>query len=500
MKLRPRTRRIDRFAYQSTNLPRSTQAVTLALIGLVIVSSFVGRLHFDVLGFRVRLEQVTPLLLATWMLAHPNLRLPFLKTLRHPAVLIYAVFVLWNFASTLWFSPDFSWSASILAWLTIDLLLLMSLMALRAGAEFSFRLVAASVVPWATLGLIFFAAANLTHGAFNFGTAFDWLYEIYVARVTAIEANIFASMLMIWGILSITRRNISWRWIAIQCVVIPLGLLASQTRTAVLSMVGGLFIFALYSVLRDKSALRQRFLRIAPALTLVASLAVVYIGVSAIQPPSAGVGASSSSATVEGSAGINAPENQPVVAGAKMPPMASVAVYSNAPEPTPSPTRDVPDPSNPDTQNKIGDLDLQGGTIAFRITVAKLAAEEMTGVNLWLGNGTNTFGLRHEQPDSPGVTGHIIMLPVQVLYDGGIVGLALLMALLVAVFVCTPKERKPIAAGVLASFLVSATLTSFFWFAMTWILFAVLMRPADGDSGSLSATLRRLSRASGGKA
>ncbi len=105
----------------------------------------------------------------------------------------------------------------------------------------------------------------------------------------------------------------------------------------------------------------------------------------------------------------------------------------------------------------------------------------MKGVNLWFGNGTNTFGLRHEQPGTPGVSGHIIMLPVQVLYDGGIVGLGLLIALFVAVFVCVPRPRKPVAAGLLASYLLSATLTSMFWFAITWILIAVLLRPLTED-------------------
>ncbi len=46
---------------------------------------------------------------------------------------------------------------------------------------------------------------------------------------------------------------------------------------------------------------------------------------------------------------------------------------------------------------------------------------------------------------------------------------------------CVPRPRKPVAAGLLASYLLSATLTSMFWFAITWILIAVLLRPLTED-------------------
>lgn len=451
---------VDAFARPS--LTSRTRLITLVLIAAVVVSSFLGRYDAEIVGFRVRVEQVVPLVLAGWMLVHPALRPAFLRALRHPVPLVYLAFVAWNVATTLIFSPSLTWSASILIWLVIDLLLLVSMMALAGGAELAGRMGRLSVAPWALVGFAVYVVANLTRGQIAFGTDFDYLYEVYVARVTAIEANIYASILIFWTLLAITRRGIG-RWeIAAIAVSVPLGLVASQTRTAVFSLVLGLAVFGLFTVFSLRSSWRERVRRIAPALVLVGTLVVTYGIVAAL--------------------GGTEPADRTLPATAS--PSASVSAPATGTTPSPAPTRE-PDPTNPEQQNKIGDVDFQGGTIGFRLEVAGLAAQEMKGVNLWFGNGTNTFGLRHEQPGTPGVSGHIIMLPVQVLYDGGIVGLGLLIALFVTVFVCVPRPRKPVAAGLLASYLLSATLTSMFWFAITWILLAVLLRPLTEDERDL---------------
>lgn len=452
-------------AFDDSKLPAPTRLITFGLIAAVVVSSFLGRYDAEILGFRVRVEQVVPLLLAGWMLGHPALRPAFLRALRHPVPLVFAAFVAWNVLTTLVFSPSLTWSASILVWLLIDLLLLLSMMALAEGAEFAGRLGRLSVAPWALVGFAAYVVANLTRGQVAFGADFDYLYEVYVARVTAIEANIYASILIFWTLLAITRRGIG-RWeVAAIAISVPLGLVASQTRTAVFSLVLGLAVFGLFTVFSLRSSWRERVRRIAPALVLIGTLVVTYGIVAAL--------------------GGTAPADRTLPAATAFAPVATGAPAApSTASPSPVPTRE-PDPANPEQQNKIGDVDFQGGTIGFRLEVAGLAAQEMKGVNLWFGNGTNTFGLRHEQPGTPGVSGHIIMLPVQVLYDGGIVGLGLLIALFVTVFVCVPRPRKPIAAGLLASYLLSATLTSMFWFAVTWVLIAVLLRPLTEDERDL---------------
>ncbi|MGC0368444.1 O-antigen ligase family protein [Microbacterium sp. SLBN-111] len=450
-------------AFSQPTLTRRTRLVTLVLIAAVVVSSFLGRYDAEILGFRVRIEQVLPLVLTAWMLVHPVLRRSFLRAARHPVPVVFTAFIAWNLVSTLLFSPSLTWSVSILVWLLIDLLLLVSMMTLDVGAEFAGRWGRWSVTPWALIGFAAFAVANLSRGAFTLGTDFDWLYEVYVARLTAIEANIYASILVFWTLLAITRRGIG-RWeVAGIAIAVPLGLVASQTRTSVFSLLLGLGVFAVFTLCAQRSSWRARIRRVAPAAVLAATLIVTY-GITAAlgnaQPADRTLPApSSSSAPVESSPSADA---------------------TTGASPAPEATR-IPDPTDPEQQNKIGDVDLRGGTIGFRVTVAELAAQEMNGIHLWLGNGTNTFGLRHDQPGTPGVSGHIIMLPVQVLYDAGILGLALLVALFVMVFLKVPRERRAVAAGLLTAYLLSATLTSMFWFAVTWILFAVLLRPATED-------------------
>ncbi|MDQ1123349.1 hypothetical protein [Microbacterium trichothecenolyticum] len=348
-------------AYARPPLSARTRLLTLVLIAAVVASSFLGRYDAEIAGFRVRIEQVVPLALAAWMLVHPALRRAFLRALRHPVPLVYAAFVVWNIVATLVFSPSLTWSASIVIWLFIDLLLLVSMMAIAEGADLAERLGRLSVMPWALVGFAAYVVANLTRGQVALGTDFDYLYEVYVARVSAIEANIYASILVFWTLLAITRRGIGrWETAAI-AVAVPLGLVASQTRTAVFSLVLGLGVFGIFTLLSRRSSWRERLTRVLPSAVLVGTLVVTYVIVAAL--------------------GGTAPADRTLPATAS--PSASVSTTA---DPSPAPTRE-PDPTNPEQQNKIGDVDFQGGTIAFRVEVARLAAEEMHGANLWFGNG-----------------------------------------------------------------------------------------------------------------
>jgi hypothetical protein len=72
------------------------------------------------------------------------------------------------------------------------------------------------------------------------------------------------------------------------------------------------------------------------------------------------------------------------------------------------------------------------------------------------------------------------MLPAQILYDAGIVGVVILTAMFGAVLRLTPASRRPLAAGVLGAFLVASSLTSAFWFSPIWVMIAYLMRPSAG--------------------
>ncbi|CAG7599441.1 O-antigen ligase family protein [Rhodococcus opacus] len=411
-----------------------SEVVTFALVMVVVTTSFLGRLSFELWGFTVRGEQVAPIILVGWLLVDPRRRHDFVHTLRHPAVVALAAFIVWNVFASFLFSPSLTKSISILAWFAIDLLLLAGLMSLGERAVWAERIGIRFVVPWAAAGFAMYLVANVSGGNVAWGTDLDSLYQVYVARLTAGEANIYASILVLWTLLLVAGKGYKRRWMIVAAVTVPLGLVGSQTRTAVFCMILGLAVYVGYEFARRRRHTRWRGeFWFGPAAIIVGVL-VAY-------------GASS-----------NLPE---------------FGVAETAPA--------VQDTTVPQTQDKLGDVNLQGGTIGFRVTVAKVAAEDMNGVNLWLGNGTNTFGVRHEQPGSPGVPGHLIMLPVQILYDVGIVGLSLILVFGAVVLYHVPWRRRPIAAAVAVSFLTAATLTSMFWFSAIWIVFAALLRPVTDD-------------------
>lgn len=111
--------------------------------------------------------------------------------------------------------------------------------------------------------------------------------------------------------------------------------------------------------------------------------------------------------------------------------------------------------------------------------------------NLIFGSGPNSFGQRHADTDygTRGGRGYIPILPLQILYDGGLVGIALLA---LAVWSLRPLRRSNPgrAVGLLAIYLLASTLTSPFWFGTTWILIAlgVLTRPQEDRATAPSAT------------
>ncbi|MFZ2174971.1 MAG: hypothetical protein WAW17_13250 [Rhodococcus sp. (in: high G+C Gram-positive bacteria)] len=425
--------------------------VTFALVLGVVAASFLGHYVFTLAGYSVRLEQIAPVPLAGWLLVNSRDRASFFRVLRHPVVLMFGAFIAWNVIATLLSSPSLSKSASILVWLAIDLLLLAAVMSLGVRAVWVENIGIRCVVPWAVAGFAAFMLANASGGGITLGTNFDLQYQVFVARVTAQEPNIYASILVLWTLLLLARKGTHRAWMIAVAVAVPLGIIGSQTRTAMFCMVLGLVVYVTYEYARwYKDRSRSRTFLFGPAALLVG--VVVAFGVATMLP-SFGEDALRAKQAKEATSDVDTP-----------------AVAS---------------------QGKLGDIDLEGGNVGFRMKVAETAAEDLHGVHLWFGNGTNTFSLRHDQPGSPGVPGHIIMLPVQVLYDCGIVGLLLLVGLGVAVLRSVPVPRRPIAYAVVVAFTAAATMTSMFWFSVTWLIVAALVRPMTEKETAMDGAARR---------
>jgi hypothetical protein len=123
-------------------------------------------------------------------------------------------------------------------------------------------------------------------------------------------------------------------------------------------------------------------------------------------------------------------------------------------------------------------LALNSGTAAFRMESVRTASNDLGGVNVVVGLGAESFGQLHMDPTRPGQPAYIGELPLQIVYDSGLIGFALLAAALATL---RPFARRHTgrALGVITVYLVAATATSPFWFGWTWVLIglAIMTRP-----------------------
>jgi hypothetical protein len=121
------------------------------------------------------------------------------------------------------------------------------------------------------------------------------------------------------------------------------------------------------------------------------------------------------------------------------------------------------------------------GNGGHRVDAAKAAISDLDGPVVVVGLGLDSYGQHHFEPTLPGqhVPAYLGILPLQILYDGGIVAVALILA---AVATLKPWSRpgRARALGVLVIFTTAATATSPFWFGSTWLLIALAMITRPG--------------------
>lgn len=119
-------------------------------------------------------------------------------------------------------------------------------------------------------------------------------------------------------------------------------------------------------------------------------------------------------------------------------------------------------------------VNTSASTGAYRIGVFEVAQKDITVESVFVGLGTNSYGQRHLDPTKPGAGGYLPSLPLQLLYDTGLVGLILIIA---AVAELHPIRLLPKGRGLalLLLYIVTSMTTSQFWFGTTWMLFAWLL-------------------------
>lgn len=132
----------------------------------------------------------------------------------------------------------------------------------------------------------------------------------------------------------------------------------------------------------------------------------------------------------------------------------------------------------------LGLTNLREGTGAQRVANAAWAFEEFlrTG-RLVFGNGFNSFGQTHYEPTLPGqfVPAYVGSLPIQLLYDGGVVALILVgSATVFAASGALRRVPKSALVGIVGAYTLLSFSTSSLWLLQTW-LFAGLALAASSE-------------------
>ncbi len=117
---------------------------------------------------------------------------------------------------------------------------------------------------------------------------------------------------------------------------------------------------------------------------------------------------------------------------------------------------------------------IYGSTGGDRVTTSSEALKDLGDFNWILGLGANSFGQRHlsfTRPDQ-NVAGYLSVLPLALVYDGGIVAIILLGS---AFLTLQPwRLRFPARAlGLVVVYVVASLTTSPFWLGSTWLIVAL---------------------------
>lgn len=418
------------------------------LLVLVVVAAFLSRFTISAGSLDVRPEHLATVLLGGWLVAS---RFDLLRTVvRDPVVLLLVAFIMWAAVITFVVAPDIRDSAPILGWLVLDLVLFASLVALQPHL-FIVRAALAWIIPTvAVLGVSAWTSAQLF--TTSWGVQRDPVHDVNAAYATLHEANIFGAVLAVWAVFIIGSRTMSPLRTLAFVFVMTAGVLASETRAAVLGLALGCLALIVISVWqRPRVAFRAKMS--GPALAI--ALLVAFYAITAI------LGVLSES---------NSPES---VAKPTATPTGSRAAgdpTSSSGTPTSIASRPQTEESQDSLAGKLHDFSPSSGNVAYRRLVADIAFKDMTGWRLLLGNGVDTFGQRHDDPTHAGVSGYLSSLPLQVVYDTGVVGAAILLGFTIVLLRTVRRAGLPVVLGSLTAFAVTATFTSTLWFSTTWLL------------------------------
>ena len=389
-----------------------------AALAILVAATFANRIAIPIGDVRILAEHVAVLGLVLVLVREGHLRRLWNAATRAPVVIL-AFWIAWQAVISLWQSPEPIQSLEIVAWLAVDWLIVVAILAsIRDGAQLE---------RWAVIGATFAAVAAIviwiaaSAGFIDYG-----LQETVVGGATAVyglsfEANILASSLAVWLFVALTSKQAAVR--RISRLFVPVGLTAmvlTLTRATIIALVLGFVIWMLFGGL---GAVRRL------AVIGLSALAVVLVVVLIV----------------------------PQVSENVLPRATNVA-------------------------------NLSEGTGAYRVETIELAIDDLSPSALLFGLGTNSFSQRHIDPTRPGQgePRHMGNLPMQLLYDGGLVGVGLMLVFFLSLQPLRGRSTGR-ALGVTAVYLTAALATSPLWLGFTWVLVALAIatipRAGSGTRG-----------------
>ena len=447
----------------------------LVACGLVLAASC-SRFTVDVGPVAVRPEHLAALLLAVVVVANPGWRARLWTVVRRPTSLTLLSFVAWLAAVSAVRSPDLTASARIVGWLGLDAMVFIAMATLpRAHAA------AAGVLRWGTrcafvlavLGIGLWVSAST--GGPVLGVQLDGNYGGYAVYATTYEANIFASVVVLWALAYAATGQRGRAWVeAAVAIVVPVALVASHTRAAFAALALGLLLLMCQPSARPR-AMNIGGVSVAVLATVLQGPAVgvvVGVGVAAVLVVSYRWWLRPGSARTERPGRRRGRRHRFartwLAGGVGLALVAAGLVVAGVLQPA-----DLPGGGPTGLSGKFSQGDLGSGTGKVRFDQWTTALGDLHGRSLLTGLGANTYGERHLDPTQPGRPGYLSNMWLSVVYEGGLIGLALLVAFGGLLVWSLPARWRAAAIALGAAFAVLNVFTSSIWFMTTWLLAAL---------------------------
>lgn len=390
------------------------------ILVLLVLSTFFSGVLMPIGIADIRIEHTIMLvaIVAAAIQIHRPVGIQRLRLLRDDRLVLLSIFGLigWNVVVSILRSPDLATSMRMAGWLTLNACIYWILRA-GMGRDGSVTVARLAVMGSGLMGVASVMVwAYATLGYTGWGVQWDYATRSYVPKLFAYESNILGSTLALWvivGLALVSHHSQSLSKAWRRTTVWSTGLAAAGVvATLSRGATAGLLVGLIILVLRGKANWLKGLLVVVAAALVVSS------------------------------AGL------------------SPAAFG--------PARDL-------TTKMVQITNFDTGTGRVRLHAWQDALGDLDTTGAAFGLGLNSFGARHQWITGTG-EGYISNLPLQIVYDGGLVALLLFVCFL---YVVIKKDGaghdRSFRLAWAATFLVASAATNALWIGSTWVTLAILM-------------------------